>query len=259
VVLAGGSNVPAFVWWFLALAAVILGLQLVFHGWRLFMWRQENLIRNERVAMLGNVCVTDADGSVSASPTPLTSSSPSPSPSPSKASRRKRPARTLSLGGKLVGIAVICAIAAGLTSLSKWRDTHAFMINATDSLPHWAFFVETGRFPARGEYVVFHPGTEATTVKYFGEKPAAFVKIAYGLPGDHVTRAGSDVFVNGAVVASLKPLTKRGDPLQAGPVGKVPEGCVFAATPHKDGFDSRYAHIGFVCRDRLVGIGQPIL
>jgi conjugal transfer pilin signal peptidase TrbI len=39
----------------------------------------------------------------------------------------------------------------------------------------------------------------------------------------------------------------------------VPDGCVFAATPHKDGFDSRYSHIGFVCRDRLVGTAQPVL
>ena len=54
-------------------------------------------------------------------------------------------------------------------------------------------------------------------------------------------------------------MTTRGDRLAAGPLGVVPEGCIFAGTPHKDGFDSRYAHIGFVCRDRLVGTGQPIL
>lgn len=254
-----GSGLPTVVWWFFAAASVMLGLQLALQAWRHFAWRQENRLRNARVEMLSHVRVPDTDGSVFASPVPTISPVPStPAPSSAQAGRRS-PARRLSFGGKLVGITALCAIAAGLTSLAKWRDTHAFMINATDSLPHWAFFVETGQFPQRGEYVVFHPGTEPVTVKYFGEKPAAFVKIAYGLPGDHVTRIGNDVLVNGTVVASLKPLTKRGDPLEAGPVGEVPEGCVFAATPHKDGFDSRYAHIGFVCRDRLVGIGQPIL
>ena len=169
------------------------------------------------------------------------------------------PSRRLSMPGKLAGIGLLCVAAAAITSLSRWSETHAFMINATDSLPNWAFFVETGRFPARGDYVVFHPGTDPVTIKYFGEKPSAFTKIAYGLPGDVISRAGSDVLVNGERIVSLKPLTRRGDPLEAGPLGEVPEGCVFAATPHKDGFDSRYAHIGFVCRDRLVGTGQPIL
>lgn len=167
--------------------------------------------------------------------------------------------KRLSTGAKLMAIAVLCFISAAISSLSKWSESHAFMINATDSLPNWAFLVESGRFPERGQYVVFHPGHDPVTTKYFGDQPAAFVKIAYALPGDEVARDGSEVLVNGQRVASLKPLTRRGDPLTAGPLGTVPEGCVFAATPHKDGFDSRYAHIGFVCRDRLVGIGQPIL
>lgn len=165
----------------------------------------------------------------------------------------------LSTRGKLAAIGVLCVIAGGLGSLSRWSESHALMINATDSLSNWAFLVESGRFPGRGDYVVFHPGSDPVTVKYFGEKPSAFTKIAVGLPGDLISREGEDVLVNGERVASLKPLTKRGDPLTAGPVGIVPEGCIFAATPHRDGFDSRYAHIGFVCRDRLVGTGQPIL
>lgn len=172
---------------------------------------------------------------------------------PRKATRR------LSLRGKVVAIAALFAITGALGSLSRWSESHALMINATDSLPNWAFLVASGRFPERGDYVVFHPGSDPVTVKYFGEKPAAFTKIAVGLPGDIVSRDGEDVLINGERVASLKPLTKRGDPLTAGPLGVVPEGCIFAATPHRDGFDSRYSHIGFVCRDRLVGIGQPIL
>lgn len=168
-------------------------------------------------------------------------------------------AKPLSLKRKLIGIAAICGIVGTVSALQRWSETHAFMINATDSLPNWAFLVESGRFPERGDYVIFHPGRDAITRKYFGEDPSPFAKIAYGLPGDVVTREGHDVRVNGELIASTKPLTKRGDTLTEGPIGVVPEGCVFAATHHKDGFDSRYSHIGFVCRDRLVGTGEAIL
>lgn len=165
----------------------------------------------------------------------------------------------LSLRQKLGAIAVMCAIGTSVSALARWSETHALMINATDSLPNWAFLVESGRFPERGDYVIFDPGHDPMTAKYFGAKPAPFTKIAVGLPGDVVTRQGADVFVNGERIASLKATTKRGDPLEQGPVGEVPKGCIFAATAHKDGFDSRYAHIGFVCRDRLVGTGRPVL
>lgn len=172
---------------------------------------------------------------------------------------RENKSKRLSVTGKLLAIAALCGVVGAVSALDKWSKTHALMINATDSLPNWAFLVTSGGFPKRGDYVIFHPGYDPVTRKYFGEEPEAFAKIAFGVPGDIVAREGGDVLVNGQRVASLKPLTKRGDPLTKGPVGIVPEGCVFAATPHRDGFDSRYAHIGFVCRDRLVGTGEPIL
>lgn len=167
--------------------------------------------------------------------------------------------KRLSTKGKLLAFAALFGVFGAVSALDEWSQNHALMINATDSLPNWAFLVESGGFPKRGDYVIFHPGYDPVTKKYFGDEPEAFAKIAFGIPGDVVTREGGDVMVNGKHIASLKPLTKSGDPLTKGPVGAIPEGCVFAATPHKDGFDSRYSHIGFVCRDRLVGTGQPIL
>ena len=167
--------------------------------------------------------------------------------------------RPLSLRTKILATLAICVIGGGIQSLHKWSETHALMINATDSLPNWAFLVESGNFPKRGDYVIFHPGYDALTTEYFGDEPEAFAKVAYGVPGDKITRRDGSVFVNGERIVSLKPLTRRGDPLAEGPTGTVPDGCVFAATKHKDGFDSRYEHIGFVCRDRLVGTGRAIL
>ena len=59
---------------------------------------------------------------------------------------------------KLGGIALIASAALGWSALKDWHDHHAFLINASESLPNWALLVETGRFPARGDYVVFAPG-----------------------------------------------------------------------------------------------------
>ncbi|MFD2780347.1 S26 family signal peptidase [Novosphingobium pokkalii] len=127
------------------------------------------------------------------------------------------------------------------------------------SLPNWALLVETGRFPARGDYVVFAPGHDLLVIKHFGADPKPFAKITYGVPGDVVTRTGDAVQVNGKTIAHLKPKTHQGEDLVPGPLGTIPPGCIYAGSPHKDGFDSRYAAIGFVCRDRLIGIGTPIL
>jgi len=154
----------------------------------------------------------------------------------------------------LLGLAAIA-----FEMLDDWHDRHAILINASQSLPTWALLVETGRFPARGEYVVFDPGRDPLVIRHFGARPRPFAKIAYGVPGDVVTRDGARVLVNGTEVSRLKPATRQGEALVPGPVGHVPPGCIFAGSPHKDGFDSRYAAIGFVCRDRLIGIGEPIL
>lgn len=172
---------------------------------------------------------------------------------------KPRAGRKLTTRKKLAGIAAVAAIGLALQALSSWSASHAFMINQSESLPNWAFMVEAGRFPKRGDYVVFDPGKDPLVTKYFGAEPPAFAKITYGVPGDVVTREGNQVLVNGKAIAALKPHAKLGDALEAGPTGTIPEGCVYAGSNHKDGFDSRYAAIGFVCRDRLAGVGRAIL
>lgn len=156
-------------------------------------------------------------------------------------------------------LALLAGAGLGLAAIAQWRDHHVLMINVSQSLPDWAFLVRAGTFPQRGDYVVFAPGHALLVRRHFGERPQPFVKIAYGVPGDRVTREGATVAVNGTPVARLKPATRQGEPLHPGPLGLIPEGCVFAASPHKDGFDSRYAEIGFVCRDRLIGTAEAIL
>jgi conjugal transfer pilin signal peptidase TrbI len=124
---------------------------------------------------------------------------------------------------KLGGIALIGSAALGWSALKDWHDHHAFLINASESLPNWALLVETGRFPARGDYVVFAPGHDPLVVRHFGANPKPFAKIAYGVPGDVVSRQGADVLVNGQAVGHLKPKTHQGEDLP-GPTGTIPQG-----------------------------------
>ena len=133
------------------------------------------------------------------------------------------------------------------------------MINASESLPNWAFFVEKRVMPRLGQYAFFRVRETPLIRAHFGDHPQPFGKIVYGVAGDLVSRKGNTVLVNGSPVAVLKAVSKRGEVLAAGPIGRVPPGCYFVATPHIDGFDSRYADIGWVCARQIVGTGVPVL
>lgn len=155
-------------------------------------------------------------------------------------------------GGLVAGSVVLGAI-------SDWRDNHALLINTTDSLPNWAFVIHRNKVPVRGEYVFFDPPPSELVRRHFGAKPQMFGKIVYGLPGDVVAHWHRAVTVNGRVVGYTKPTTRSGERLAIGPSGVIPAGCYYVGTPHKDGFDSRYAAIGFACRRQIVGTGEAIL
>ncbi|WP_132741368.1 S26 family signal peptidase [Sphingomonas sp. PP-F2F-A104-K0414] len=146
-----------------------------------------------------------------------------------------------------------------LNAIAEWRDTHGLLINASESLPNWAFVIHKTSVPKRGEYVFFVPPAVPLVIKHFGAKKQMFGKIVYGMPGDTVVHRGADVFVAGKLVSHMKPVTKLGEPLVAGPTGVIPHGCYYVGSPHKDGFDSRYAAIGYACSNKIVGVGQPIL
>ena len=147
----------------------------------------------------------------------------------------------------------------GLSALAQWRDNHALLINATTSLPNWAFLIDKRRAPSRGDLIFFDPPRSALVKRHFGRKPQPFGKIVYGVGGDRVEARGRLFLVNGRPVALAKPHTRLGEPLAAGPTGTLPHGCYFVATPHRDSFDSRYAAIGWICRPRVIGVGKAIL
>ena len=156
-----------------------------------------------------------------------------------------------------LGLAIVGSV--GFEAIESWRDSHVLLINASDSLPNWAFLIRRHQLPARGDYVFFDPPPSALLRRHFGAKPQMFGKIAYGMPGDVVEHEGALVTINGAPVGRMKPRTRVGEPLTPGAVGAIPTGCFYAGSPHPDGFDSRYAEIGFVCGRQLIGVGEPVL
>ena len=169
------------------------------------------------------------------------------------------PAEPMTRAKRFALLGIVGAAALGLTALSSWRDSHAILVNASTSLPNWAFLLDRTRMPQRGDTIMFTPPPSDLLTAHFGSAPKPFGKIVYGVPGDRVTRIGRDYSVNGRVVAHAKFVSKRGEPLALGPVGVLPRGCYFVGTPNPDSFDSRYAAIGWICRDRILGVGKAIL
>jgi conjugal transfer pilin signal peptidase TrbI len=149
--------------------------------------------------------------------------------------------------------------ALALSALAGFARDHALMINVSPSLPYWAIWLDRSAEPSRGDIILFDPPMSPLLIKYFGKSPKPFGKRIAGLPGDMVREEGRLYFVNGLPIAKAKVASRRGEPLALGPTGRVPAGCFFVATDHPDGFDSRYAAIGWVCKNRVLGVGRPIL
>ncbi len=138
-----------------------------------------------------------------------------------------------------------------ISGLLFWMAVSHFWVlgmNRSESLPYHLVAIHKGEMPERGELVAFYPGATS-----FYPAGVWFVKYLSGTPGDRVTRRGNVVYVNDREVARLKPAAKNGMPLFPGPTGVIPEGHYFVSTPHPDGFDSRYAEIGFVPQEKIIG------
>ena len=165
----------------------------------------------------------------------------------------------VSLARRWLAVGALALVLSGHSAIAAWQQTHSLMINTSDSLPNWAFFVSKGSAPASGDHVFFAPPRTPLLLEHFGEDHGPFGKQVLGMPGDVVSHDGAIVRINGKPVARMKPLTRTGKPLTPGPIGTVPGGCYYAGTDHPHGFDSRYAEIGFVCARQIVGTGVPVL
>lgn len=160
---------------------------------------------------------------------------------------------------RLIIWSILGAIAFALTGLSAFARDHALMINISPSLPYWAIWLDRNATPKRGDIILFDPPPSELLQKHFGKEPKPFGKRVLGVAGDHITERHRTFFVNGKAVALAKTHSRMGEQLELGPTGIIPPGCAFVGSGHKDGFDSRYAAIGWICRQSIFGVGRPIL
>jgi|TARA_R110000772_G_scaffold205498_2_gene315830 conjugal transfer pilin signal peptidase TrbI len=164
--------------------------------------------------------------------------------------------------GRIKRIAILTALVSlpfAVQPFKDFRQSHAFLLNASPSLPNWAFWLDKHAPIKRGGLIFFIPRPSNILTAQFGSKPQLFGKYVLGMPGDIVTHKGKDVLINGKLVARTKSETRLGLKLTKGPAGAIPDGCYYAGSAHKDGFDSRYADIGFVCGAQILGSGRAIL
>jgi len=155
-------------------------------------------------------------------------------------------------------IVIVFAAALGFLALNAGTEVasrYRFGVNETASLPNWAFIVDhANREPRRGQLVQF----VAPDNPYYPHA-APFVKRVWGLAGDRVERRGREYYVAGRDVGEAKPFSQTGRATTLGPVGVIPPGHFYVGAPSRDSFDSRYAEIGWIGADRIVGVAEPIL
>jgi len=156
-------------------------------------------------------------------------------------------------------LAALVALPLIYAPIAKFSDDHALLINASPSLPHWAFWLTKNKPVERGSLIFFEPPVSPLLVHHFGKKPLIFGKRVLGYPGDDVRHVGGEVYINTRRIAHTKPRSRLGVKLARGPDGIIPENCYYVGTDHIDGFDSRYAAIGWVCVGQIIGTGKAIL
>ena len=157
-------------------------------------------------------------------------------------------ARTLSANrsrhGRRAAIALVSmAVLAALWLVAASR----LHVNTSWSDDSWGYLVLPVGHPAIGETVLFEPPAA------LGAK-TPYLKTVRGLPGDIVSVDDDrTVRLDGAPVARAKRHALDGRPLEAIGPGIVPEGHFYLHGDHADSHDSRYAEIGLVPRERIVG------
>lgn len=147
----------------------------------------------------------------------------------------------------------------GWSAVDAFAKEHAFLINASPSLPNWAFWLDKHAPIARGSLIFFEPPKSKLVEAHFGKGAQLFGKRVLGVPGDTVSHHGQKVFINGRKVAERLEETRLGIPLHKGLDGPIPQDCFYTGTDHPRGLDSRYAEIGFICRGQILGSGRAIL
>lgn len=69
---------------------------------------------------------------------------------------------------------------------------------------------------------------------------------------------GDDVYVGNEYIGKVKKVGKKGNKLERGSEGIIPEGHYFVYSKKENSFDSRYKNIGYVKDSNIIGTVYPI-
>ena len=145
---------------------------------------------------------------------------------------------------KYIGLAVMAGLA--VLWLAAASRVH---VNASWSDGAWGYAALPlfGTDPRIGDRVLFEPPETLAS-------PVPYLKTVRGLPGMAVA-VGEDgtVTVGGVRIGRTKAHALDGRPLEAIAPGTIPPGHYFLHAGHRDSHDSRYAEIGLVPRERILG------
>lgn len=143
------------------------------------------------------------------------------------------------------------AACAGLVALA-WAGLSRVYINASWSDGAWGYLILPLGEPELGDAVLFAPPAEI-------DAPIPYLKTVHGLPGAQVTvDADRMVAVDGVVLGRAKEAARNGRPLEAVAAGVAPAAHYYLHAGHADSHDSRYAEVGFVPRERILGRAVPL-
>jgi conjugal transfer pilin signal peptidase TrbI len=147
-----------------------------------------------------------------------------------------------------------------LFALGLFVFQHYFLItiNASQSLPQKVFLVLKQEKAVRaGDYVAFVWKGELPYPRGIG-----FVKQVAGVQGDEVTEVNREFFVNGQSVGRAKERADlgvvRNKDLKLGPTGVIPAHRFYVRASHLDSLDSRYAMVGWVKEETVIGRAIPL-
>ena len=142
-------------------------------------------------------------------------------------------------------VALACMTALAALWLLAASRVH---VNASWSGGAWGYLVvPMARGPEVGDLVIFEPPTA------LGSK-VPYLKTVRGLPGGRVSLdADRTVRLDGQPLGRAKAHALDGRPLEAATPGAIPPGHYFLHADHPDSHDSRYAEVGLVPRERILG------
>ena len=157
-----------------------------------------------------------------------------------RAAVRRAAVRSTRSGNRIL---VAFAVVAGLFVLVASR-VH---VNASWSDDAWGYLLLPLGNPRKGDVVIFDPPENLRA-------QAPYLKRVVGLPGDAVSvDAAGGVSLNGEAVARAKPRALNGRTLVPISPVTIPVGYYYLHADHADSHDSRYAEVGLVPRDRILG------